>query len=98
MKKRTLIVTSLLSFGIASLYKHRHLIKKESSQLLKEQQAALQSLETIQKNLTILKQQGATLSNLSKEITYKVRVFSEESQAHAHEIQATLAPYKKGDN
>lgn len=94
MKLKYLITFGLTSYASYQLVKNRQQLKADYLESKKAIQAAKSDLDNIKKNLTIIKQERANLDNLSQDLKYKLRVFSQESQAHLTEINGRLAKYQ----
>lgn len=97
MKFKHLIAFGLASYASYQLVKNRQQIKSDYLESKEAIQAAKHDLDNIQKNLTIIKHEKSNLDSMSQDLTYKLRVFSQESQAHLAEINDRLAKYQNVD-
>lgn len=89
--------TALASYIIV---KNRERITEEVSETGQLLHKAQDSLSNIQANLVYLKSQTNTLEDISKDLQYKFKVFSQDAQARLSEVQDIweASPIKKKEN
>lgn len=95
MKLKRLILTGLLATAGYKLYQNRRQLIKQATETRDLIGQTKDSLATTKHQLQTLKTQTAELQTSKDKLTYKLRVFKEESQPHLTAIQNTLAKYRQ---
>ncbi|MGT2906724.1 hypothetical protein [Streptococcus dentiloxodontae] len=81
-------------FAAYQAYKHREEIKAGFYDIKESSSAINQDIDKIKDSLATITEQRAVLAKISQELTYKIRVFQNETQARLDEIQKRLKKYQ----
>ncbi|MBM7643460.1 chemotaxis protein [Streptococcus loxodontisalivarius] len=98
MKLGRLTLLGLLGYAGYKLYQNRDQVKENLSSLKESGQAASLDLDRIKSSLTTIQEQTANIQEMSQDLTYKLRVFQEESKPRLAEIQQRMAKYQTPEN
>ena len=90
MKTKTFLSLGLLAFAAYKGYQKRDLIK--------ETVTAGFDLDKIKGDLALIQDQSRHIQDMGQDLTYKWRVFNQETQAYLSEIQTRLAKYQDKTN
>lgn len=97
MKLGRLLTLIGLAGGAYKAYQHRQTISALVTSTTKDMQDGQKTVNHIKEQVTDLQDQTQALSKLSEDLTYKVRVFQQESQPHLKAITAILDKYSNKD-
>lgn len=97
MKLKNLILTGLLATAGYKLYKNRHQLVNQATDTRDLIGQTKDSFTAAQDQLQTLKAQAADLQTTKDNLTYKLRVFKEESQPHLEAIQTILAKHNQSN-
>lgn len=94
MKVKHLILTGLLATAAYKIYQNRAQLTAQVTETKDLILDSKESLTTAQEQVQTLKEQAKDLQKTKDQLTYKFRVFKEESQPHLEAIQELLAKYQ----
>lgn len=97
MKVKTFIISSILGAGLYQLYKKRDSLKDSFLETKEHFDRVKADTDNIQNNLTVISQQKENLAAISQDLSYKLRLFQQESQPHLAEIKKTVQKYASKD-
>ncbi|VTS79367.1 chemotaxis protein [Streptococcus dysgalactiae] len=98
MKTKTFLALGLLAFAAYKGYQKRDLIKETVTAGLDAKEAIQFDLDKIKGDSALIQDQSRHIQDLGQDLTYKWRVFNQETQAHLSEIQTRLAKYQDKTN
>ncbi|EHI70935.1 chemotaxis protein [Streptococcus ictaluri] len=95
MKIKSLLAIGLTSLAAYNVYQKRHAIK-ETLETFKESKEAIQfDVDKIKVDLALIQDQSKQVQAISKDLTYKWRVFNQETQPQLKQIQDRLSKYQE---
>lgn len=98
MKTKTFLSLGLLAFAAYKGYQKRDLIKETVTAGLDAKEAIQFDLDKIKGDLALIQDQSRHIQDMGQDLTYKWRVFNQETQAYLSEIQTQLAKYQDKTN
>ncbi|MGT2935204.1 chemotaxis protein [Streptococcus castoreus] len=95
MKARSLVAIGLLSLTAYKIYQKHHNLKKFWNMCKNSKEAIQSDINEIQTDLAVIQHQGRVIQNISKDLTYNWRGFSQETQAQLTEIQDRIIKFQR---
>lgn len=95
MKRRKLALFSLLVGAAYHFYQKRDVLNQKLRRTTATLTNSYDKLEQVKTDATAFQNSLSTLEQLNNSMTYKLRLFQEESQPHLDAIQQIINKYKQ---
>ncbi len=98
MKLSRLLAVGVAGYATYQVYKNRQAIKEGLLSAKKSSQAIKEDVSNIKVNLAVIQDQKEQLKAISEDLSYKFRVFNQETQSRLEEIHHTMDKYQMTTN
>lgn len=97
MKLRHILIPTLIGATLYKVFQNRHQLEAHVKDSKTSVALAKQDIDNIKSNLSIISKEKDKIVDMADDLTYKIRVFQQESQPSLEAIQERMANYQKRD-